>query len=360
MPRQAKSKWHELDLLCRSGAGIAAIAPMACRLMREFVGADAGAIFWMDEEGLPEGFFHEDSPASARDLFVNEFERLFLGPNELNVATLARMEGSGAGHLLAPPQSYYRSNTFNLLVRASGHAHTLDLRIDHEGRPRVIVLLFRAGATPFDAIDLATLKHVAAPLRRSLSGGESEVDWEPTPLCGHTLLDPSGTALLMVSDGARQILQTTNAVGQDIRLEGPLSTPPRFMRQLCSEIASGRATRGFVAIPEGRLVLSPERLHAPVGGQSAILMTLQTERPRNLRLVEHLLECPLSPRQRVILLEAALGRPRTEIASRTGTSAEAMKKHLNAIYQALGVNSWDAMTRYFDRQPSPEIPPLRP
>ena len=349
MPRPNKRKWHELDLLCRSGAGVSAIAPMACRLLREFVGADAGALFWMDENGLPEGFFHEDSPASVRDLFVNEFERLFLGPEELNVATLARLKGSGAGHLLAPPPSYYRSNTFNLLVRASGHRHALDLRVDDDGLPRVIVLLFRTGTSPFDEGDLATMKLAAAPLRRALSGNGREVEWEPMPLKGHALVDASGTTLLMMSEAARQILQAANLVGQDIQLEGPITAPPRFMQSLCAEISAGRATRGFVAIPDGRLVMTPERLHAPVGGQSAILMTMQQERPRPLRLVERLFELALSPKQRDIVLAAALGHDRTDVAVRTDTSAEAIKKHLGAIYRVTGARSWDAMARLLDR-----------
>lgn len=348
MPRLNKRKWHELDLLCRSGAGIAAIAPMACRLLRELVGADAGALFWMDETGLPEGFFHEDSPASARDLFVNEFERLFLGPEELNVATLAHMKGSDAGHLLAPPASYYRSNTFNLLVRASGHRHALDLRIDHQGRPRVIVLLFRTGAYPFNEENLATLRLASAPLRRALSGNGRAAQWEPTPLKGHALVDASGQTLLMMSEAAQQILQKTNSVGEDIQLEGPITTPPRFMRHLCSDIAAGREARGFVAIPDGRLVITPEQLHTPVGGRSAILMTMQIERPRNLRLVERLLDLALSPKQRGIMLEAALGHARSEVAARTGTGTEAMKKHLGAIYQATGAHSWEAMARLLD------------
>jgi len=343
-----KRKWHELDLLCRSGVGIAAIAPMACRLLREFVGADAGALFWMDESGLPEGFFHEDSPAAARDLFVNEFERLFLGPEELNVATLARMKGEAAGHLLAPPSSYYRSNTFNLLVRASGHTHALDLRVDHGGRPRVVVLLFRTGPAPFDEADLATLKLAATPLRRALVGNGPEVQWEPRPLEGHVLVDASGTTLLMISEVARQILQTTNAVGQEIQIDGPITTPPRFIRHLCAEMAAGRSSTGFLTVPDGRLMMTAERLLTPIGGQGAVLLTMRIQRPRNLRMVERVLEFTLSPKQRDIMLEAALGRDRAEVSARTGISAEAMKKHLGAIYRATGASSWEAMTRLLD------------
>ncbi|GAU80326.1 hypothetical protein [Bosea sp. BIWAKO-01] len=348
MPRSNKRKWHELDLLCRTGAGIAAIAPTACRLLRELVGADAGALFWMDEAGLPEGFFHEDSPASARDLFLNEFERLFLGPQELNVATLARLTGSGAGHLLAPPPAYYRSNTFNLLVRASSHRHALDLRIDHEGRPRVIVLLFRAGAKAFDESDLAILKGAAGPLRRCLGGGEFAEVWEPTAMRGHVLVDRSGETLLMMSEAAQQILQRTSSVGQDIQVDGPLSTPPRFIRQLCQTLEAGGDSRGLLAMPHGRLVVTPEPMLTPAGEPSAVLITVQTETPRSLRLIERLLTLELSPRQRSIVLAAALGQDRAEVAARTETSPEALKKHLGAIYRRTGVRSWEAMAQMLD------------
>ncbi|WP_157096359.1 MULTISPECIES: hypothetical protein [unclassified Methylosinus] len=132
----ARRKLHALDLLCRAGTGIAPIAPAACRQIRELVGADAASIFWLDENGLPQGFFHEDSPESARDLFVNEFERLFIGPAELNVTALARTPGPRVGRIARPGKAYFSSNTFNLLVRASGHHHSLDLRIDLDGRAR--------------------------------------------------------------------------------------------------------------------------------------------------------------------------------------------------------------------------------
>ena len=85
-------RWQELDLLCRLGLGLAPIAPDVCALLRQLAGAVAAALFWLDEEGLPEGFFHEDSPDSVRDLFLNEFERLFVGPHETNVLAATAAE----------------------------------------------------------------------------------------------------------------------------------------------------------------------------------------------------------------------------------------------------------------------------
>ncbi|MDH7794025.1 MULTISPECIES: hypothetical protein [unclassified Beijerinckia] len=349
MARPNKRKWHELDLLCRTGAGVAAIAPLACRLLRELIGADAAALFWMDKNGLPEGFFHEDSPASAQDLFLNEFERLFLGPKELNVATLATLEGPGIGNLLAPPTAYYRSNTFNLLVRASGHHHALDLRINHEGRPRAIALLFRARQRPFNDADLATLKLATGPLGRAFIGGDFEEQWEPTQLRGHVIVGASGDNLLLMSEAAQQILQRMNAVGQHIQVGGAITMPPRFIRDLCKAIEAGGNAPGLMEIPNGRLVITPERLRTPMGEQPAILVSMHIETPRSVRLIEQLLAFDLSPKQRSIMLAAALGQDRAQVAARTGTSAEALKKHLGVIYQATGTASWDSMAQFLAR-----------
>lgn len=350
MAAGAKRKGQELDLLCRTGAGLAAIAPTACRILRELVGADAAALFWLDRHGLPEGFFHEDSPAAAQDLFLNAFEQLFLGPAELNVATLAGMRGNPAGHLLAPPPAYFRSNTFNLLVRASGHRHAIDLRIDHEGRARAIVLLFRAAqARPFTVADLDTLKATAPSLSRALSDGPRAEQWEVSPLRGQVLVDASGETLLMMNESAEAILRRANTVGQGIQISGPIHTPPRFMRELCADLAAGTGARALIAVPSGRLVVTPERLRTPQADGEAVLVTMQVETPRSLRMFERVMEYELSPKQRGIMLLAALGDDRAEAARRTHTSDEALKKHLAAIYDATGVRSWEALARLLER-----------
>ncbi|HEY0200942.1 MAG TPA: hypothetical protein VGC24_04555, partial [Burkholderiaceae bacterium] len=121
MRHLAEKKRHELDLLCRAGVGLTPIAPAVCRLVREIVGAEACGLFWMDAQGQPEGFFHEHSSPETQELFLNEYQRLFVGPDEVNVSLLAQHKGRQIGHLLLVPSAYYRSNTFNLLVRGNGH-----------------------------------------------------------------------------------------------------------------------------------------------------------------------------------------------------------------------------------------------
>lgn len=343
MPKQVR-KWHELSLICGIGAGVAAVAPPVCRLLRELVGADAASLFWMNDQGLPEGFFHEDSPESARELFVNEFGRLFVGANELNVATLARMRGRPGGHLLAPGANYFRSNTFNLLVRPSGHRHALDLRIDIGGRARAIVLLFRASRT-FDEDDLAVLSVASGRIALALADRSTDDDWRPYGSVGHLLVDADGGSVTMATAVADQLLRASNLVGEGLRLTGPLRTPPAFVADLARLATAGLTAERAVPVPGGRLRATAEAMRAPDAAGAAVLVTLAPETPRHLARVEGVLALGLSPRRRDIALAASRGATRAEAAAELGLGEEAMKKHLAAIYAAAGAHSWDELAR---------------
>lgn len=344
--RVAKRKWHELELVCATGAGIAAIAPQVCLILREIVGADAAALFWMDPQGWPAGFFHEDSTPACRDLFANAYAELFVGEAEINVASLARNSGAPAGHLLAPPSHYWRSNTYNLLVRASGHHHTLDLRIDHEGQARAVVLLFRVHRRPFDSDDLAVLQLSADLLRRAFLPAPGSDRWTPCGPPASLVVSADGETLLFAADPARLLLQAGNHVAQGVPAEGPLRHPPAFARALCARLHHEARPAVSLDSASGRLTACAERLASP-SGEPVALITLQAEVPVRLSLVQRILAQDVSPKQKTILLAAASGATRAEAAMQANTSPEAMKKHLMAIFAATGTRSWTELGRMF-------------
>ncbi len=346
MSKQVR-KWHELSLLCRSGAGLAAITPQVCRLLRELVGADAAALFWMNAEGLPDGFYHEDSPASAREVFINAFRELFIGPAEINVAMLAQMRGRQGGHLLAPGADYYRSNTFNLLVRASGHQHSLDLRIDIDGQARAIVLLFRAPPRAFTEADLATLSRASDPVSQALKLHAEGDDWAIAEPPGHLLVAADGSRILMATTRAEELIRTCNRVGAGIALTGPLEAPPAFVADLVRGRPGAGPAAGTVPVPSGRLRATVEPMRAPGAGASATLVVLALETPRHLARLDRVLALDLSPRRRELALAAARGESRRDASVRLGVGEEAMKKHLAIVYAATGTHSWEELAAFF-------------
>ncbi|TSD55223.1 hypothetical protein FFI97_025205 [Variovorax sp. KBS0712] len=341
--------WHELDMLCRLGVGLAPIAPEVCGALRTLVGADAAALFWMDEQGLPAGFFHEDSPASTQNLFLNEFERLFVGARETNVFALARPDGPRVGRLLTPDASYFRSNSYNLLVRASGHHHVLDMRVEVLGRTRAVVSLFRApGARGFDADNAAVLERTTAHLARAFARAPTP-PWNDSidSLVGHVLLDAADRRPVLVDVPARLLLQTANLRG--VGLKGGSDAP------LPSDIASHLGLRSDltdqpirIPVPHGVLVVKAHLMHPPTGtaGSSAqLLLTLQLQRMRQIDVVRRIRELPLSPLQREIAALAGLGHARADCTALTGVGQAALKKHLRVILDVAGATDWDSLAR---------------
>ena len=147
-PSQLQWK-QELDLLSRTGVGLPAIAPALAILIRQIVGAQTCVIMWVDPTGMPTGVHHEHPNEATQALFMNEYERLFNGNHETNVSWLVRQRGEPCGLMLHPPAAYFRSNTYNLLVRGDHYHHMLDLRIDVQGVTQAAVALLRTPGKAF-------------------------------------------------------------------------------------------------------------------------------------------------------------------------------------------------------------------
>lgn len=368
MSQKEQRKRHELDLLCKAGVGLTLIAPEVCRLVRDIIGCQACALFWLQADGKPEGFFHEESGPGTQELFLNEFDRLFVGGPEVNVFSLAHTPGQRVGHLFRPDASYYQSNTFNLLVRASGHHHCLDLRLDVDGRARAVLLLFRPVGQPFQPDDATLLNRLASYLERAIGGRQADLKsgvWAGLPeRTGHMLLSADGGRVLMACTQADALLRRCTLVGQNVQLDGALATPPLFVRQLCQQLMARAATapeaeasaRLLLDIPGGQLSISVSRMNtcvrvppdvlttaAPADAPGQLLVVLALVQPSRLQVVQRVLDLGLSPLQREIALLAGVGGQRSDCERVIGVSNEALKKHLRTIYSSAGADSWGSL-----------------
>lgn len=338
----ARNLWQQLDLLTRLGVGIAPVAADLAGLLRRLVGADAAALFWLDERGLPDGFYHEDSPAEVQGIFLNEFERLFVGERETNVFALAQRRDRAVGHLLRPEADYFRSNTYNLLVRASGHHHTLDLRVDVGDRARAVVLVFRAPGRPFDDDEANILRRTTPYLQRAIEKCRPPENWRTqTGSSGHVLLDLSGQTILMMDADAAIILRQANLRGLGWCRDCPPQAAPEFFRRL--DANSGQPLR--LPMPGGALVASARPMHSLGGDPPSVLVNLAVEHPLTLDVIQRVLSLKLSPLQREIALLAGLGHPRADCGPIIGVSSEALKKHLRVAFAATGARDWDSLAK---------------
>lgn len=344
--------WQELDLLCRLGLGLAPVAAEICAVLRALVGADAAALFWLDEQGRPEGFHHEDSPASVRNLFLNEFH-LFTGPGETNIHILARPEGPRVGRLLSPGAAYYRSNSHNLLMRPNGHHYTLDLRVEVQGPrgpvTRAVAALFRAHSAGFchgfSAAEASLLDRACASLQRAFQPQAAPSHLSAHGATGHVLLDGARLRPLSADVPALQLLQAAHVPGLGMYGAGAAALPANLLALL--GLLPGQSR--LLPVPRGLLALHTSPLHAgtqPTAQDAAHwLLTLQLQRPRQIDVVRRVVELPLTPLQREIAVLAGLGHARADSLALTGVSNAALKKHLGAILEVANVGNWDELGR---------------
>lgn len=101
MPTVMQAAAHkELDLLVRTGLGIEPMAPPLADVLRRLVGAEGCFIGWFDKHGAPEGFFHDSAPVALQELFLNNYQELFVGPHELTIFWLVTNQGRSVGNML--------------------------------------------------------------------------------------------------------------------------------------------------------------------------------------------------------------------------------------------------------------------
>ena len=337
-------------MLCRLGLGLAPIAPDVCALLRTLVGSDAAALFWMDDNGQPAGFYHEDSPASVRNLFLNE-PHLFVGAGETNITALAQPDGPRTGRLLEPGAQYFRSNSYNLLVRANGHHHTLDLRVEALGRTRAVVGLFRPPGPGFTDAQAALLERAGASLARAFvqsaaaHGTLAARGSTAAQATGHVLLNADGRPPALADATALQLLQNAHLPGLGLYGASLADLPADLLHRLHLQSGGQR----HIPVPDGMLHAQAHPLYPVTGaaakavGSSQWLVTLQLQRPQQIDVVRRVRQLPLTPLQREIAVAAGLGLARTDCSAATGISNALLKKHLRTVLEVTGASDWEEL-----------------
>jgi hypothetical protein len=352
----------ELDLLTRCGLGLALMAPSLAPLVRQLVGARACVIVWLDDQGWPLGMFHENALASTTELFLNDYQQLFSGEAEKNASWLARNGGSPVARLLRPDADYYRSNSYNLLVKPDSYHHVLDLTVQVDGVARAVVALFKSRTESFTDADAKKLLGLLPFLQRAAvkSASLMPAAVNGSGQTGHLLVSADGARIESISEAGVALLRSAHLVGHGVQLIGPMVRPPLFVRQLCENLRTRRAAslQSLVEIPGSSLHCSatwmgaltkPDANHvmAEATGPlqpSNILVTLERQPPMAIQLVRNVAGLDLSPLQSRVAFFAAQGGSRADCAAHHRVSKEALKKHLSEIYAAADCDSWGSLT----------------
>ena len=366
----------ELDLLVRAGLGVEPIAPALARVLREVMGAEGCFIGWFDEFGKPAGFFHDSALVEVQDLFMNN-TKLFTGANEFTMFSAARKNSAAkVGSMFRPGKAFYKSNTFNLLIKPCGHHHALDMRVEVNKVTRVVFSLFRPEAHLFSEADahrlkalypvlqMVAFKPVATPNGENTDRDQSRFARTSGHVAademGHLLVSADGLRIKMINDQGAALLRLTKLFDQGVLLIKPMTIPPLFIQQLCGQLAPGSAAmaQSQMEVIGGSLVMTASWLKSVTHAanqessndgeaalDSSILVRIEYFKPVAIGIVRSISELGLSPLQSRIAMFAAIGGSRIECAVHHQISKEALKKHLREIYAASRFLDWHELHR---------------
>ena len=339
-------------MLCCAGLDVMSIAPAAFAILHDLVPNAASALFLTSHEGEQQATFHEDCPDTVQAL-CNSETTLFSGPGEINSYTLLATPGAAKiGQLLAPPKSYFSSNTYQLLVRGCGHHHTLDARLEVDGRRFGMLALFREQGMGFDAQDVEGIRRVALYFEHALRIRPTSQEAWPGAVEQEALIVANADGrLLYLTPGASSLLAELPLAGPQWRDRSALPPACKHLIDVLrkDEQYPERMPVCTLPMPGGRLEVSAHWLGAQgaapaLAAQAAeesglVAFTLKRIEPAALRIWRNLASIALSPQQLEVAFWMALGGGRDAVRQNMHISSAVLRDCVKAIYEKLECSS---------------------
>jgi hypothetical protein len=345
--RTAEQRKHieHIRLLSGCGAGLQAIAGPITLALRDLIGAASAALFWLDEEGNPAGFFHDCAPAELKDFYVRRYDDMFGSSDQMTMLTFINAEGKAVGTTLADGflDRWLDSNIHRYLCAPLGHHHFLDMRLDHGGKGRAAWFAWNPDGRPFTLANVAMLETARPLVGRTLGINEVQTSWRVVGEGnGHFLTDLSGETLIAIHPEAEDFLKGAHLLKQNVAMTGDLAEAPLFAAALAMQLQHQLSASITLPIANGRLVARASRTRMVQSGDVQDLMYIAVNREVAVSAlaVEHVMSLSLTPFQREIALFAIAGGRRDKCEGEFGVSSEALKKHLRAIYRATDTRTW--------------------
>lgn len=348
--------WRKLRLLCCSGLDLLTIAPDALRYVRQLIPCETAAVFLTSERGEVEASFQEEGLHVVADICMRE-PQLFAGPQEFSTQWLmSSRSGIRHGKLLNPQEAYFSSNTYQLLVRGSGHAHVLDGLLRHDGRDRGILALYREPGTAFSREQLVDLAQTCTMLEHAR---HADLPDDSTGLqCGSMLVADTSGRLLYASPDAVAALADISKVG---RFWPNKAFIPEFLRGVtsCLQTTDFHAPmpRVRIPVPEGELEcvaswLAPAGARALAGTEAPLVgITLSHRKPSRLAVFHKLAQAQLTAREMEVAFWILQGGKPETAKSSLGISPSVYRDCARIVYQSFGCRDRQQLLAHFGLAP---------
>jgi DNA-binding CsgD family transcriptional regulator len=317
--------------------------------LRELIPSDLAGFFWVDSRG------------ELRNLYVERLPPPELAPgchsNSRDYETAFRKSFMACAEAPGEIATARAGNDYVLCAIARTRAGAL-------GQLRLYRRAERGPFTESERADLGSVMHYVS--HGIADAGKLPQDqfafaFEDCDEEAMIVTDCAGTIHFASDKGLQLLLLAT------VRDIAPSALGPtlsegasRAVKLLCSRLtAHSRGVEMTPAItldsPWGRFVLRGYRLNNGEHGEARIGLRIQRQVPMILRFVDAMGRQALSPQQREIALQIALGRSNQEISAHMGVSLNTVAYHVKQLFLRLNVHTrTEAIEKIAWREPALE------
>lgn len=355
MPNAAQLRVHIRQLCCLGLPGEQLMPPLL-KGVRELVGAESAAFFWVDASGDMTKLYAERTlPEAAMKLY---FERYYAtGESAFRSTFIERASQADAVMTVSASEATENSPYYSDIMAQLEAHHVLYGIVRAHGQAIGQLSLYRPkGARPFSAAQRTDLNGIMRYVAHGVS--------QPAPgtaVTGEDFRDAADDAVFMMrvdgalgrlSIAAQKLLSlaTQGQIGPDEAANGLADTARPVLRGLGDRLRSALAGSD-VAPPVliidntwGRFVLRAYAVSdGPLEDDTMVAVRIVRQEPMLLRFVDALNGLGLSPQQREIAAGLARGASNQELAEELGVSVNTIAYHIKQVFQRLDTHDRQAM-----------------
>jgi DNA-binding CsgD family transcriptional regulator/PAS domain-containing protein len=344
--RPAELRVHIRQLCCLGVTG-EQLMPALLKAVRQLVGAESAAFFWVNARGDMTALYAERQlPAPVMKLYFEHFYES--GESSFRQAFTLRSQQPEPVTAVTASAAAERSPYYNEVMRHLDAYHVLYGIVREQGEALGQLSLYRPKSTStFSSIQRADLTSIMRYVAHGVSQRPHDV------VAANGFLDADDDAVFLIdADGRiRQLsgaaqkllaLAMQGGIGPEQVRAGIEDEARPALRQLVARLHSV-LSGAEVAPPSlvvdnawGRFVLRAYAVSdEPLAGDALVAIRIQRQEPMLLKFVDALQGFGLSPQQREIAAGLARGASNQELAAALGVSANTIAYHIKQLFARL-------------------------
>ena len=354
MQTPAQLRVHIRQLCCLGLPGEQLMPPLL-KAVRELVGADSAAFFWVDTQGEMMKLYSEKTlPEAVMKEYFNRYYET--GESAFRRAFNERARQPEPVMAVTPTEEMERSPYYNDIMRRLDAHFVLYGIVREQGHAIGQLSLYRSKrGRPFGAAQQAELtsiihyiEHGVSRRSRSLSVPDEFLDASDDAVF---LMRADATmASLPVAAQKLLVLATRGQIGPDEAQSGVAEGAQPVLRRLADRLraaAAGEEGTPPVEVIDntwGRFVLRAYAIaDGPIDAATQFAVRIHRQEPMLLRFVDALSGLGLSPQQREIAAGLARGATNQELAEVLGVSVNTIAYHIKQLFQRLDTHDRQEM-----------------